>query len=118
MPTSTERARDQQPPALPARRRVSALTLAGVAILLAALLGGSLFWLFSNRGGAAGKGAAKATVTAKATTVPTWAPTEVTPPAESFFYDTFDNNSHGWSLSGTDGLFRILVNNTLILADT
>lgn len=118
MPTSTERARDQQPPALPARRRVPVLMLACVTVLLVALLGGSLFWLLSSKGGTSGKGTAKATATA--TEEPTWAPTEITPPAESFFYDTFENNSHGWSLSGTDGLFRILdqVNNRLILADT
>jgi hypothetical protein len=45
-------------------------------------------------------------------------PPEVTPPAAAIFYDTFVNNVRGWSLSGSDGYFRILVNNTLILADT
>jgi hypothetical protein len=45
-------------------------------------------------------------------------PPEVTPPATAIFYDTFVNNARGWSLSGSDGYFRILVNNTLILADT
>jgi hypothetical protein len=45
-------------------------------------------------------------------------PSEVTPPASAIFYDTFGTNAHGWSLSGSDGYFRILVNQTLILADT
>jgi hypothetical protein len=53
---------------------------------------------------------------------PTWIPTQVTPPARSIFYDTFVNNSHGWSLSGAgdnaSGYYRILVNNSLILAAT
>lgn len=118
MPTSTERAKDQQPFTPPARKRVPALTLACVAVLLVALLGGSMFWLLSSKNSASGRSTAKATATATATTVPTWAPTEITPPAEAIFYDTFINNSHGWSLSGTAGLFRILVNNTLILVDT
>jgi hypothetical protein len=120
MPTSTERANDQPPTALPARKRAPALTLACVVVLLVALLGGSLFWMLrSNSGASSGKGGARARATATAT-VPTWVPTEITPPAEALFYDTFVNNSHGWSLSGTDGLFRILdnVDNKLILADT
>ena len=117
MPMLTERTKGQHPTMPPARKKVSALTLACVAVLLIALLGGSLFWLLRGDSGTSGRGTARATATPTAT-FPTWVPTEITPPAESLFYDTFVNNSHGWSLSGTDGLFRILVNNTMILADT
>lgn len=118
MNTSTEPTHNHLPTSPAARKRLSVLTLAGLAVTIILLVGGSLFWLLRANGNAPAKGKTGATSTATATSVPTWTPTEVTPPPNAFFYDTFANNSHGWSLSGSDGYFRILVNNTLILADT
>lgn len=118
MNTSAEPASNHSPTQAGARRRPSLLVLACVAGAIVLLLGGSLLWLLRANSGAPVRGRTKATATAAGTTVPTWVPTEVTPPANAIFYDTFVNNARGWSLSGSDGYFRILVNNTLILADT
>jgi hypothetical protein len=41
----------------------------------------------------------------------------VTPPAQSFFYETFANNNHGWSLAGDSVQYRLLVNHSLILVN-
>lgn len=90
------------------------IALVCVATMVVVLLGGSMFWLMHDRSSPPSKARTPAT----ATPAPTWVPTEVTPPAISMFYDTFVNNSHGWSLGSGDGYFRILVNNSLILADT
>jgi hypothetical protein len=60
-------------------------------------------------------------VTATTTTLPTWVPTAITPPALSTFYDTFINNYHNWPLTplgSNDGYLRIMVNNSLILSNT
>lgn len=118
MNMSAEPANNHPPTQLSGRKRPSALVLACVAVAVVVLLGGSLLWLLRANSGASVRGRAKATVTATGTAVPTWVPTQVTPPANALFYDTFVNNARGWSLSGSDGYFRILVNNTLILADT
>jgi hypothetical protein len=88
-----------------------------VAALVAIVLGASLFWLWKTRNGNPGT-SVHIGATATTTASPTWISTEITPPAEALFYDAFINNSHGWSLASNDGYFRILVNNTLILADT
>lgn len=114
MSMSTEQAQNQPPTPPPARKRPPGVVLACVAAIIIVVLGGSLFWMVRSKSST--PGVAKATPTA--TAMPTWEPTEVTPPALSIFYDTFANDSHGWSLGGNGGYYRILVNNTLILADT
>lgn len=99
-----------------ARKRTPLVVLACVALLVFALIVGSVLWL-SQPGGTALGPPSKGHILATATTDPTWMPTEVTPPAASTFYDTFVNNSHGWSLSDGEGNYRLLVNNMLILAN-
>jgi hypothetical protein len=116
MRMSTKQAKDH-PPTLPSvRKRTSLVVLICVAVMILALVGGSLLWLLRDDSLPPGR-ITKATPDATATGVPTWVPTQITPPAESFFYDTFVNNSHGWSLSGDSGYFRLLVDNMLILAN-
>lgn len=94
------------------------LVLLCLAVAVVVLIGGSLFWLLRGSGSAPAAGKRRAVATATATPVPSWTPTEATPPPNAIFYDDFANNSRGWSLSGSDGYFRILVNNSLILSDT
>lgn len=118
MNTSAGPAKDRAPTSAGERRRPGALALVCGAIAVLALLGGSLFWAWRAGGSAPVRGQPHAAVPSPATAVPTWMPPEVTPPANAIFYDAFVNNARGWSLSGSDGYFRILVNNTLILADT
>ncbi len=106
--------RPSTPPQGWKKKPVLVLVCLAVAVLL--LVGGSFSWLFLTDN----HNPARATnnpVLATATASPTWMPTEVTPPAASTFYDTFVNNKHGWSLSGTGGDLRILTNKRLILAN-
>lgn len=119
MNTSTEPTHNHFPASSARRRRLAAPVLVCLAVAVVILIGGSLFWLLRGDGNAtAHNSRARATSTVTATPVPTWSPTEATPPPNAIFYDDFANNSRGWTLSGSDGYFRILVNNTLILADT
>jgi hypothetical protein len=115
MSASTEQ--ENLPPTAPsARRRPPVMVLVCVALLIIALVGGSLFWLLRgalNRS----TGLAKGTPTITATDTPIWSPTAVTPPPQSMFYDTFMNNGHGWSLTSDSTDFRLLVDNMLILAN-
>ncbi len=116
MSTSTERTRNHPPRALSVRNKKSALILVCITVTVVALLvGGSTFWLARENSGSPRK---VAQVNPTPTPYPTLVPPEITPPAGSLFYDTFVDNSRGWSLASNDGYFRILVNNTLILADT
>lgn len=117
MNTSTRQAENHIPLSPRRRKRSLAIALACVAVIIGILLAGNLLGVFQSKGGGPGKNI-RATTSPTPVTIPTWTPTEVTPPAEALFYDTFVNNSHGWSLLGNNGYFRILVNNTLILADT
>lgn len=117
MHTSTEQTGSHPPIPSGRQRRPPVIVLVCVAIIVIILLGGSLVGLLESRNSASGK-KVKAVATPTVAPSPTWIPTAVTPPAESFFYDTFVNNSHGWSLASNDGYYRILVNNTLILANT
>lgn len=118
MNSSAERAENQpSSPSYRARQGISMFALACVVVLVVTLIGGSLFWLIRNWNNASGN-TTRGHIPATATDSPTWAPTEITPPPESTFYDTFVNNKHGWSLSGEDGYLRILVDNMLILANT
>lgn len=114
MSTSTEQAQNNSPTPPSRRKRMSVKALVCVATIVVVLLAGSSFWLMHAKSSPA----SKTRTTATATPPPTWMPTAITPPAISMFYDTFINNSHGWSLGSGDGYFRILVNDTLILADT
>ncbi|MGH2479567.1 MAG: hypothetical protein ACRDHW_07935 [Ktedonobacteraceae bacterium] len=115
MDTSPERAENQ--PLVPPQRgkKQSRLILTCLAVLILILVGGSLSWLLLS-GTHSPARATRSNVPAIATSSPTWTPTEVTPPAAATFYDTFVNNKHGWSLSGTGGDLRILTNSRLILA--
>lgn len=114
MGTSTEQA-PNRPPGLPGRR-TPAVVLACVAVILVIIIGGSMFWMARGSKGNTPSGHARAKSTG--TTLPTWVPTPITPPALSMFYDTFINDYHGWSLGSNDGYFRIMVNDSLILSDT
>ncbi len=116
MDTSTERAEKQ--PLVPhlGRNKRSVAVLAYVAVLIFSLVGGSVFWLVRANNLISGH-TNKNHVLAAATLSPTWIPTVITPPAAATFYDTFVNNEHGWSLSGTNGDLRMLTNNLLILAN-
>ncbi len=101
------------------RKRPSVLVMVLVVLLLIALIGGSSLWLLHKNNGSSHGALNSATANASSTEVPTWSPTEITPPALSSFYDTFENNNHDWSLSsGEGGYFRILVNDSLVLANT
>jgi hypothetical protein len=116
MSTSTEQVKDR-PPTPPSHRhqKMPVVVLLSVVPVIVVLIGGSLFWLW--RGNSARSGNSVQTgPTATATALPT----PITPPVGSFFYDTFENNNHGWDLSSdsTSGYYRILVNHTLILATT
>lgn len=117
MSTSTEQ--EPTPASVPPtrRKRPSRLVLVCLAIAVVILLGGSLFGILWKRGNGT-SGGAQAAASPTPTATPTWMPTAVTPPPNSLFYDTFQNNSHGWSLASNDGYYRILVNNSLILANT
>jgi hypothetical protein len=118
MNTSAEPANNQVPPSAGERKRPLTLALVCGAVAALLLLGGSLFWALQAGGNTRGHGQPRAIVPSPTTAVPTGIPPEVTPPTNAIFYDAFLTNAHGWSLSGSDGYFRILVNNTLILADT
>ena len=97
------------------RKRTPGLVLACVAVIVAMLIGSSLFWMARGKENSPA-GSPKAKVTRVAS--PTWFPTPITPPALSMFYDTFINDYHGWPLGSNGGYFRILTNNALILSDT
>jgi Domain of Unknown Function (DUF1080) len=118
MSTSTEQAENRppvHPPAAPKKRiSLAAIVCGGLAII--ALVGGSLLWLLQGSAKPAGK-AVRATPTATATSTPTWAPTQTTPPADAIFYDTFANNYHGWSQIGDNVEYRLLTDNMLILVN-
>jgi hypothetical protein len=96
-------------------KRKPTIVIACFISLVLVLVGASLFWALRTK---SIQSATKAPVLATATAFPTWTPTPITPPAGSLFYDTFADNSHGWSVSGEAGYYRILVDNLLILADT
>ncbi len=113
MSSSTEQA-PNHPPDLP-RRRASGLGLVCVAVIVMLIVSASLFWLARDRSSAS---ASQKQATPTATTMPTLGPTITTTPLMALFYDTFANNFHGWSLNSNGGYFRILTNNSLILADT
>lgn len=115
MSTSTERPQDRLPPLLPRRNKKPLLALLCVTGALIVLLSSGTFWLLRGNHSSPGK-AAQTTPTP--TPYPTLAPPAITPPAGSLFYDTFVDNSHGWSLASNDGYFRILTDDSLILADT
>lgn len=115
MSTSTEQV-PPRPPQVP-RRRPSGVVLVSVAALalVLVLLGASTFWMVQSLSHAP---AARPTVRPGVTITPAWVPTPITPPDLAIFYDIFVNNAHGWLLGSNAGYFRIMVNNSLILADT
>jgi hypothetical protein len=119
MSTSTEQAKDRPPTSPRQHRKMPVAMLLCLVIVIVMLIGGSIFWLW--RGNSARPGSPAQTGPGASTTaLPTWIPTPITPPVGSFFYDTFANNKHGWDQSpdSARGYYRILVNNTLILATT
>ncbi|HEX7737835.1 MAG TPA: family 16 glycoside hydrolase [Ktedonobacteraceae bacterium] len=115
MSTSTEQAPDQ-PSALP-RRRPSGMVLACAAVIVMIIVGGSLFWLAQSRKNAPAVSHHRATATATSS-LPPRTPTTLHPSRLAYFFDTFAANFHGWSLASNGGYYRIMVNNSLILADT
>ncbi len=115
MSTSTRRPQNRLPPLPPLRSKKSLLALLCATGALIILSGGSMLWLLHGNNNSPSK-AAQATPTP--TPYPTLAPPTITPPAGALFYDTFVDNSHGWSLASNDGYFRILTDDLLILADT
>src|SRR5947209_6418200 len=85
-------------------------------VLLTLLLGGSLFFLLRSRNSPAGPVVNRV----RPTPTPTAIPTD-TPPPQSLFFDTFADNSHGWSVTsgpGNTGYVRMIANKKLTLADT
>lgn len=102
------------PPLLPrSSRRIGYLVATAVLVLI--LVGGSVFLALRSKGNAA------TTAPGSLTSTPTPMPTEtftVTPPPRSQFYDTFVDNSHGWSLTTQGGFVRTLANQALTLTDT
>ena len=88
-----------------------------IVLLLSVLVGGSLFFLVRSGGNAKGPKAHQQTPTPTPTTA---IPTD-TPPPQSLFFDTFADNSHGWSVTngpGNTGYVRMIANKKLTLADT
>lgn len=113
----TEQA-ENRPPIDPARRNHPPLSmLLGVSMAAIILIGGSLLWFWRDNTHNHSGTVAIVTPTATATSTPTWTPTEITPPMEALFYETFANNNHGWSLTSEGGYFRILVDHMLILSN-
>lgn len=123
MSMSEKPADDHLPVPVSPHNKSPRLLFVGVTLAIIALVGGSLLWLLQGsllrllHGNTHSSGNVL-TATATPTSIPTWSPTEVTPPAESLFYDTFLNNEHGWSLASDGGFFRILVDHMLILSNT
>lgn len=117
MSTSTEQAPEQSS-ALP-RKRKRGMVLACVAVIVMMIVGGSLFWLTQGRKNTSAVSHPHPHATATVTSsVPTYASTALKPALLAIFFDTFAANFHGWSLASNSGYYRIMVNNSLILADT
>lgn len=119
MDTPTEQTGEQRQPASlpPARKKASVLLIACILALSCLLVGSGVLWQ-QLAGAHNTRRTGNTQPPATATSIPLWTPTEVTPPATSTFYETFVNNQHGWSLSGTGGDFRVLTDHRLILAST
>lgn len=113
----TEQAEDYPPVQHQAQKKMTIVILTCVTLLIFGLLGSSLFW-FLHVGNSASGHTSKNLASAMSSPALTQMPTEITPPAASMFYDTFVDNQHGWSLSGTTGDARILTNTRLTLANT
>jgi hypothetical protein len=114
---STEQAEDHPPIQQQVPKKISVALLACAALLIFSLLGSSLFWSLHEGNGNAGRVPKNLAPVTPSSTL-TQVPTEITPPATSMFYDTFIDNQHGWSLSGTSGDVRLLTNAHLTLANT
>src|SRR5579864_3122063 len=67
-------------------------------LLLSVLVGGGLFFLARSGGNATGPKVYQETPTPTPTAIPT-----DTPPPQSLFFDTFADNSHGWSVTDDPG---------------
>lgn len=115
MSTSTEQA-PNHPLESPRRGKPSRAVLAYVAAITIVIIGGSMFWLTGSKSSSV---VTHHQPTPTATSAPlTLTPNELTPSLLAIFYDTFPGNFRGWSLGSNGGYFRIMVNNSLILADT
>lgn len=117
MHTPVEQAENHPTIPYQVKRKMSAVILACVTLLIFSLIGGSLFW-FQRQGNSTPGHPTGSTLHTTPSSTPTLVPTEITPPAEATFYDTFVDNRHGWSLSGTNGALRILTETQLILANS
>lgn len=117
MSMSTEQAKDPPPPIHHRRKKVPWVVLACTSVLLIILITASLLWIFQGSPDDPSSTPEQQTPSVAATH-PTWVPTEITPPAESLFYDTFANNNHSWSLSSDAGFYRLLADDMLILSNT
>ena len=83
-----------------------------IIVMLLLLSISSFFFIVKSRG----NGSQLATNTE--TPTPTPSPTSIyaeTPPAQSEFYDTFENNALGWSVSSTAGYYRTVKAGVLTL---
>lgn len=112
-----EQAEHHPPPPHDVPKNISATLLLCVAVIVFSLVGSSAFWLLRTGHNASGH-TNKSIFSTTPASSPTGTPIEITPPAQSTFYDTFVDNRHGWSLSGTSGDVRMLTNARLILANT
>jgi hypothetical protein len=109
-------------PTVPKKRR-PIYVLLSILVLTLLLILGSSFWIWHQAGGQVTTRTptvATATPGVSPTTTPTPTPTVIVTPNSALFYETFLDNSHGWSLVSGDGLYRTLdlTANQLMLAVT
>lgn len=96
-------------------RRIRHIIFIVIIVMLLLLSISSFFFIVKSRG----NGSQLATNTESPT--PTPSPTSIyaeTPPAQSEFYDTFENNALGWSVSSTAGYYRTVQSGALTLMNT
>ncbi|HVU70382.1 MAG TPA: hypothetical protein VHD63_24855, partial [Ktedonobacteraceae bacterium] len=115
MSTSTEQAPNHLPES--SKKRKPILVLACVALIVIVISGASMFWLTRSKGNPPAIHHPSASPTATMAR-PILTPNALTPSSLAMFYDAFAGNFNGWYLGSNGGYFRIMVNDSLILADT
>ena len=97
------------------RKRITRVLFIALIVVLLLLSTSSFFFIVRS----GNKGSKLATTIE--TPTPTSSPTPIyleTPPVQSEFYDTFNNNAQGWSVSSTEGYYRTVEPGELILMNT
>lgn len=95
-------------------KRAKARILLASALVLALLVGSSIFFTISAR--TSGHGNAGGTVTSVPTLMPTITPTASDTP-QPLFFDDFTGPNQGWYLDTITGYTRVITNDSLVLAD-